>query len=535
MTRRRDLIKLGLLSTGSTLYHANVLNGDDFKIPKSPPTTPFVQPLPMPLTLAPSVLNPVPTVYANQQQGEAPRADHQGFASYYPQVFYDLHVAETMHAFYPGWSSPVWTYGGTTPGPNIRAYYGQPVLVRFHNDLPANHIGFGIPQITTHLHNAHSASESDGFPGDFFNTGLFKDNHYANIFAGGDPTEALGTLWYHDHRLDFTTQNVYKGLAGFYILHDTLDSGNEMDSNPSALHLPSGQFDVTLAIGDKTFDATGALTLDPFNLDGYIGDKFTVNGAIQPFFQVARRKYRFRLLDMGPSRFYQFFLSSGQSFVQIASDGNLLPHPVTRPSILLAPAERIDVIVDFTNYKIGDQIHLQNRLIQRDGTGPSGGLVSPGDLILRFDVVLPDVPDPSMVPANLRPLPVINPSKATTTRRWVFKNEDDAWEINGKVFDLTRTDANPKQKTGEIWVFQNDGGEWSHPIHVHFEEFRILSRNGRPPDLWEAGRKDVVRLGPDDQVQVYLQFRDFVGQYPIHCHNTIHEDHAMMARWVISA
>jgi len=450
-------------------------------------------------------------------------------------VFYELDVAETPHFFHPELpASLAWTFNGITPGPTVHGYYGKPALVRYHNHLPASHVGFGIPQISVHLHNAHTPSESDGFPGDFWDTGLFKDHHYPTIFAGGDPNEALGTLWYHDHRLDFTTQNVYKGMAGFYILHDALDSGNEIDSNPSALHLPSGEFDVPLAFGDKTFDATGALSLDPFNLDGYIGDKFTVNGVVQPYLQVARRKYRFRLLDLGPSRFYQFFLSSGQPFVQIASDGNLLEHPVTRPSILIAPAERIDVIIDFTHYNIGDHIYLQNRLIQRDGTGPKGGLVSPGDLILRFDVTR-DTADPSAVPANLRPLPVIDPSKAVKTRQWVFKNEDDAWEINGKFFDLTRTDANPKQNTGEIWVLQNDGGEWSHPIHIHFEEFRILSRNGRPPDPWEAGRKDVVRLGPDDQVKVYLQFRDFAGQYPIHCHNTVHEDHAMMARWVLSA
>src|SRR5207248_1386820 len=216
----------------------------------------------------------------------------QLWAPYPPQGYYGLHVTATRHFFHPELpASLAWTFNNITPGPTIYGTYGQPVLVRYHNDLPANHVGFGIPQVSVHLHNAHTASESDGYPGDFYNTGFFKDHHYPAFCAGGDPAEALGTLWYHDHRLDFTAQNAYKGLAGFYILHDALDTGNETDASASALHLPGGEFDVPLGFGDKAFDAKGVLAFDPFNLDGFIGDKLTVNGVIQPYFQVARRKY----------------------------------------------------------------------------------------------------------------------------------------------------------------------------------------------------------------------------------------------------
>ena len=116
---------------------------------------------------------------------------------------------------------------------------------------------------------------------------------------------------------------------------------------------------------------------------------------------------------------------------------------------------------------------------------------------------------------------------------WTFDSSGDQWVVNDRLFDPNVVMANPTEGTSEIWVLQNDGGEWSHPIHIHFEEFQMLSRNGRTPTTIERGRKDVARLGPDDQVKVFLRFRDFVGRYPIHCHNTVHEDHAMMARWDI--
>ena len=205
--------------------------------------------------------------------------------------------------------------------------------------------------MTTHLHNGHTPSESDGFPCDHFETGQFYDQHYPNAHAGfttpdivppefrhavtgGDIRESLGTLWYHDHRVDFTSQNAYKGLAGFYLLYNgdgTGDSGDET----TGFRLPSGRFDVPLMFNDKVFDnGTGEMFFDLFNLDGILGDKFLVNGCLQPFFEVQARRYRFRLLSGGPSRFYQFHLFDPAAptmirpFWQISSDGNLLPRPI---------------------------------------------------------------------------------------------------------------------------------------------------------------------------------------------------------------
>src|SRR6267378_948850 len=175
----------------------------------SPATRPFMQQLPIPTALQPTTLNPAPTQSANIAAGEAPRADHQRWNEFLPQKQYAIHTRPAKVLFHPDLpQSYVWGFNGQVQGPTILERYGEPVVVRFYNDLNANHTGPGVPEITVHLHNGHTALESDGFAGDFFGTGLFKDNHYVNIYAGydnspqtlGDPHEAQYTYWYHDHR-----------------------------------------------------------------------------------------------------------------------------------------------------------------------------------------------------------------------------------------------------------------------------------------------------------------------------------------------
>lgn len=534
---RRELIQSGVVAGGTAFLltqtvraRAQFGGGGFGGSTDSPPTTPFVDELPIPPTVQPvQALNPAPQPAA-----------HQRYDEFLPQRLYEISMTEALHSFHRDLpSSPVWGYDGIYPGPTFHARYDEPILVRFRNDLPANHVGFGIPSVITHLHNAHTASESDGFPLDFYEVGDYKDHHYPNILAGydafppkGDAREALGTLFYHDHRVDFTAPNVYKGLSGFYLLFDERDTGDENDPNPNAFRLPSGEFDIPLLFADKRFTSAGQLFFDQFDVNGFIGDKFTVNGKIQPFFQVARRKYRFRLLNAGPARFYEFFLSNGQPFIQISNDGNLLPQPLIRTSIRLGVAERADVILDFTNAQIGDRIFIQNRLRQTSGRGPAtrGAIESPGTSILRFDVDR-DAPDSSRIPATLRSLPAANASEAVVTRTWNFENRNGAWAVNGRFFDGNRVDARVKQGTAEVWVLRNERRDWSHPIHIHFEEFQVLSRNGGTPPTDENARKDVVRLAPGDEVRVFLRFRDFVGSYIMHCHNLVHEDHAMMIRF----
>ena len=260
-----------------------------------------------------------------------------------------------------------------------------------------------------------------------------------------------------------------------------------------------------------------------------------INGKIQPYLEVTRRKYRFRMLDGGPSRAYAFYLSNGQPFTLIANDGNLLPQALTRQAFTLGVAERMDVIVDFSSAKIGDTIYLQNRLEQNNGRGPTGRIVAPTNL-LQFRVV-GDAPDDSVMPTALLPAPA--PPKTVRSRQWEFERDGGAWVINDQPFDPTVVRATIAQNTAEAWTLKSGGG-WMHPIHIHLEEFQIVSRKGGRVPAEESGRKDVVRIGEGslgtqdvEETRVIHSFRDFLGDYPMHCHNTIHEDHAMLLRWQV--
>ena len=152
---------------------------------------------------------------------------------------------------------------------------------------------------------------------------------------------------------------------------------------------------------------------------------------------------------------------------------------------------------------------------------------------MRFDIGAdPSSPDLSQVPATLRALPPINLAEVVARRRFEFDKENEVWTINNKIFDVDQPMAKPKRGTAEIWTLKGKGS-WHHPVHIHFEEGRILSRNGVPPPPHESGRKDVYVLEPDEEVRVFIRFRDFLGKYMLHCHNLVHEDHAMMFRWDI--
>ncbi len=537
---RREMLKTAAVGASIAAIGTLPVRSASARTFVSPPTRPFVEPLPVYAPKAPVALSSlVPAPAKLPVAGECSRAAHQAWDTCAPVKFYELDVRENQHSFHRDLpTSRIWGYDGIYPGPTFHARYGESVCVRVRNNLPKNHVGPGIPQISLHLHNLHTPSESDGNPLDFFDSGTFRDLHYPNEYAGlnvapgGDPREALGTLWYHDHRFDFTAANVYHGLAGFYLLYDTLDSGNETDPTPGALRLPSGRYDVPLLFQDKSFQNTGALYYDLFNTDGFLGDKHVVNGKIQPYFQVARRKYRFRMLNGGPARFYQFALSSGLPMTVVGVDGNLLPAPVEVKNLMIVPAERMDVIIDFSKYKIGQSVFLNNILEQTDGRGPKGILKKPQN-IMRFDVVS-DAADPSVVPKALRPLPPINLNEVVQNRTFDLGRSNGSWVINGELYEPNVFAAEIKANTAEIWTLRNSSGGWHHPMHIHFEEGRILSRNGAAPRPLEVGRKDVYHIGPNEEVKVFLRFRDFVGRYVMHCHNLSHEDHAMMINWRIN-
>ena len=593
---RRDLLKMGLLSAstglllpipGLSLRAAWAAGGSCPEPGKdiiSPPTRPWVEEMPR-LEEKQVVAGNDPANISVGKGGGAPGPDavgtltggdskillkhdfpelfrpfpvgatplgfsHQAWNKFPPQQWYEQHVRQFNHVWHrdmPAGTTgqPAWGFDGQFPGPMMRTRYGVSHFVRIHNDLPVRNLGFGINQISTHLHNAHSPSESDGNPLFTNYSGHYYDYHYPNVYAGvnqfggiGDSREALGTMWYHDHQLDFTAQNVYAGLAGMNCIYDDLDSGDPDEAK--GLRLPCGnnfEFDVGLLFHDRQFDPQGVDFFPLTCFDGAIGDKMTVNGKIQPFFPVKRRKYRFRLLNIGPSRLYQWFLRDEKShnflpFTVIANDGNLLPAPVRVPSLRQDVAERIDIIVDFSSYQPGQEFILFNRAEQVSGRGPTGNLLNPGFAVLKLIVTADQVVDNSVIPVKLRDLPEIRPPIAKK-RSWEFERSGGEWVVNGQPFNRDVINATIPEGSAEFWTLVNKGGSWTHPVHAHFEECRILKYNGAAPVAVAAGRKDMVSLEPNAQAEVYLQFRDFKGLYVMHCHNVVHEDHAMMINFKI--
>jgi FtsP/CotA-like multicopper oxidase with cupredoxin domain len=619
LTSRRDLMKMGLLTAGGMLVAKHGLSARAYGqtqtnnppssgstnspgtnqncVPgnqtQSPQTKPFIDPLViMPLAQRVRSLSPTPTESPNLAAGEvraasfqAPRIDSNRFPVV-PSTLYNFHqrqftVKQTSDPAIP--AQTIWGFddgtGPRSPGPTYQAFYGRPQLTRNINSLPpvtqVNNTGFGMPSVTTHLHNAHNPSESDGNPCDFYTSGHFCDQYYPNVLAGfnsdhapnGDINESLATLWYHDHRVDFTSQNTYKGLFGFYCLFNQSDTG----SDDNGFRLPDfPSHDIPLAFSDKVYDPeSGELVFDLFNLDGILGDKFLVNGMIQPFLTVEPRRYRFRLLDVGPSRFYEYFLTDPNNlgatnpYWLIGTDGNLLPHPIQIQSVRIGPAERVDVIIDFRQFA-GKTLYLENRLNQLSGQGPAAidsqvaaqdssstecSLVlnsnqpailpaGAGNLLLQFQVSGSAVRDESVDPAtnpSFYRLPSTNVTPRIV-RTFKFDRLNGQWSINGQFMDCNQFRFAVQQNSSEQWLLTNLSGDWTHPIHIHLEEHQILTRNrARPTVPADLGRKDVTQLHPNERVQLFFRFRDWLGKYPIHCHNVVHEDHAMMALWHVVA
>jgi FtsP/CotA-like multicopper oxidase with cupredoxin domain len=508
--------------------------------------------------------------------------------------------------FHPGLPTQgpraVWTFNGTIPPKLVLGRYGEPILFRHHNRLPfdvAQNGGFGRHTITTHEHNGHHGAENDGFTGAYFYPGQFYDYHWPVVLAGmrsintdatdpraggpddsggivkvpGDWRETMSTHWFHDHMFSFTAQNVYKGNAAMFNIYSALDRGNEEIDDGVNLRLPSGtakswgnlDYDVNLMLADKAWDADGQLLFDIFDLDGFLGDAMTVNLLYKPYFEVERRKYRFRILNASVSRFFQIALSDGSPMIQIGNDGNLLPHPIALTALdEQGIAERYDIVIDFSRYSVGEKVWMVNLCEHQDGKGPSKDLSLADSLagtsadpcvgrFLEFRIVRdPAKPDASRVPDTLIPNPDLSAIPVARERVFEFGRGADQttndpvsaffgpWGVKtdgGRMLaaDFGRTSAAPRYGTREIWTLKNGGGGWDHPIHIHFEEGQVLARDGRA-DLvpaWEKGRKDVYRLRPGGSVTVTMQFRDWGGVFMEHCHNTVHEDNAMLLRWDI--
>jgi spore coat protein A len=407
---------------------------------------------------------------------------------------YEITMREGQVEVLPGKLTPIWGYDGLYPGPTIQARVGRAVSVLQTNQLPE--------PMSIHLHGGHVAPDMDGHPTDLIAPGAAREYRYPN-------RQRTATLWYHDHAMHATAAHLYRGLAAFYLITDDAEA---------ALGLPSGDRDVPLLVQDRKLADDGSLVYDPPDHNGFFGNVTVVNGVAHPYLQVEAAPYRFRLLNGANARIFEFALDSGKPLTQIAGDGGLLAEPVPVPSVILSPAERAEVVIDFSGQPVGTSVVLRNKLAAPDAPG-----------VIRFDVTRPGTSS-SPLPTTLRP---VEPLPAPSVVRDVALSFDQAnglWVIDGLPFDPARVDELPRLGSVELWRLKNESN-FVHPIHLHLVMFQVLKRNGAAPPPAERGWKDTVRVNPRETVEIAARFGDFTGTYVYHCHVLEHEDHDMMAQF----
>ena len=442
-----------------------------------------------------------------------------------------------------GRKTQAWTYGGSWPGPTIRRTSGQRTLVTVANHLPAK-----AGSMSLHLHGDHHASKHDGQPTTYLVKRGQSRTYQYDLTEAGKP-EPGSFFWYHDHRMDETSRNNWMGLQGMFIVDDPKES---------KLKLPEGERDVPLMISDRSFtkknqlsplhepgmemDMRGMDDGDGMDMgmtytgphappnDANVGTRMLVNGRLAPHLRTTATHYRLRLLNSSAFSSYNLTLSDGRPFVQLGTGDGLLPQPVVRQSILLGPAQRADVVVDFHGEQ-GRNVVLQTvpRPETDTGTGSRVGQ------LMQFRV-RGTAPDRTQVPETL-PTPKLVDAPEDVSMTWDFSLEGDAesgtfWAINGQAYDADRVDHTVKLGSVETWRLTNSS-EVTHYVHIHEEQWRTVSRDGKPPPPWEQGLEDTWKLDPGEEVVVAARFTDYTGPFMIHCHMLDHEDHGMMATFEV--
>ncbi|MDX6582132.1 MAG: hypothetical protein QOI10_1316 [Solirubrobacterales bacterium] len=458
----------------------------------------------------------------------------------------EIEMREAKVGALPGPKTKMWTYAGTFPGPTIRRPAGERTEVTFVHKLPGK-----AGELTIHLHGGHNRSSEDGQPGgltkrqpralycpisdklaasDSGNDLLIEPGgrrtYTYDLIEDGGP-ERAAFQWYHDHRFERTAENVWHGLAGMMIIDDAFES---------TLPLPGGDRDLPLMIVDRSFDEKNRLT-DPFSdlahapNDGVVGRYALVNGVNLPFHEVAAARYRVRVLNAANFSLYNLELSNGDPLTQIGTESGLMPAPVKRRQALIGPAERVELILDFSKLA-GKRVVLQS-------AKHKGGLASKTHFgpLIEFRVGAAGA-DSSSVPDRLRPLPAwvdhVSPNPKRTWEITIGTGLIPTWLINGKTFDPSRSDAFPKLDTTETWELHNRTLV-THVIHMHHTDWYMLSRNGKTPPAYERCLKETFMLEPNDRVRVAGHFSDFTGKYAIHCHMLDHEDHGLMSQFEVVA
>ena len=435
-----------------------------------------------------------------------------------PVDYYYSEIKSFQQQMYPNLGKATLTgYNGTAPGPTYKVQRGRETIIRYLNH--------GTQSAAVHLHGSYTHSVWDGWAMDEMEVGQWKDYYYPN-------TETARSIWYHDHADGHTAADAYYGQAGVYIITDPAED---------ALGLPSGDYDIPLVIADKRYDANGDLVGPGNEQINYFGDIIQVNNQPWPYLSVEPRKYRFRIYDTSLSRPYDLYFADPDKnwieFQVIASDSGLFGSPVSSKDLTIAMGERYEVVIDFAQYA-GKNITLGNNMQQQQINEFTNT-----DKVMMF-VVGNSVSDSSnngAVPGTLNGNIAWPEHKDTVDHTFNFQmGGDNTWTINGVDFyDVNnRVLARPPQGTVELWEVHHTGGPAVHPVHVHLVNLQVVSRSGGSRGLLPyetAGLKDVVLLEPGETVRMLAYYGPWNGLYMFHCHNLIHEDHAMMDAFNVTA
>jgi len=437
----------------------------------------------------------------------------------------------------------MWTIGGSFPGPTLQTDIAKGMIVEWENRLPSRHI-FSIdhalhgaekslPEVraVVHLHGGRTPAASDGYPEDWVVPGKSPSNSQTCYYPS---LQHAATLFYHDHTMGINRLNTYAGMIGFCILRDPRED---------SLALPTGEYNIPLLICDRMLRTDGQLDYPVSEKPGEVwvpevfGDAILANGKLLPYLDVEPTLYRFRVMNGANGRFFRFSLSNKAGFHQIGSDQGLLSAPVPVKRIVMAPAERADILIDFSSM-----------------AGQSVQLISDSFTIMQFRIAQSPSPATSKpapaIPATLHKVERIAESTAVRTRRLTLDEVMDPVQRSmGMLLNNTPWHApiteKPVLNSIEIWELVNLTDD-SHPIHLHLVRFQILDRRpfdtfeyqskgilhffglAQPPAPEESGWKDTVRADPAMVTRIIIPFQGYPGRYVWHCHILEHEDNEMM-------
>ena len=439
-----------------------------------------------------------------------------------------LTVAEGSREFLTGKQTPTAGVNGPFLGPTLRLRRGEDVDLIVQNNLDE--------MTTMHWHGMHVPARMDGTPHQKIAPG-------ESWTASFQVDQQAAPLWYHPHPHGNTGRHVYRGVTGLMWIDD---------DNSDALDLPKtyGVDDIPLVIQDRLFDDDGAFRF-AVNQGAVYGNTMLINGTWSPFLQVESRRIRFRLLNGSNARIYYIGFDDNRVFHQIATDGGFLETPLQTNRVILAPGERAEILVDFSD---GAEVVLKSY--------PEAGLletiesffggIGTGNLELLKIVPRPATRTSHALPERLNTIARIDASRAAKTRPMVLGGPIQGGQggqggrfaqggpgpgppINGKIMDMERMDEVVRLGDIEIWEVDNRGGQ-AHPFHVHLVQFQILDRNGQPPTDAELGWKDTVLVPAGDIVRIIMPFERYADPevpYMYHCHIMEHEDNGMMGQFLV--